>query len=243
MEALLTVDHLRVKYGDFTAVSDVSLTLAPGKVVSLIGANGAGKSSLLGAIAGLLPVAAGRVIFRGEDITALSADQEARRGLCLVPQGGRCFARMSVEDNLLVGSYPKRARVHRAASLEMVYSLFPDLREKRREPAGTLSGGQRQMVAIGRALMTEPDCLLFDEISLGLAPIVVQEIYERIGQINRQREIAILLVEQDTQRALRMSDECYILLEGAVSLSGPSATLGQKEISAAYFGIGRKEEA
>ena len=243
MEALLIVDHLRVKYGDFTAVSDVSLTLAPGKVVSLIGANGAGKSSLLGAIAGLLPVAAGRVIFRGEDITALSADQEARRGLCLVPQGGRCFARMSVEDNLLVGSYPKRARVHRAVSLEMVYSLFPDLREKRREPAGTLSGGQRQMVAIGRALMTEPDCLLFDEISLGLAPIVVQEIYERIGQINRQREIAILLVEQDTQRALRMSDECYILLEGAVSLSGPSATLGQKEISAAYFGIGRKEEA
>ncbi len=243
MEALLTVDHLRVKYGDFTAVSDVSLSLAPGKVVSLIGANGAGKSSLLGAIAGLLPVAAGRVIFRGEDITALSADQEARRGLCLVPQGGRCFARMSVEDNLLVGSYPKRARVHRAATLEMVYSLFPDLREKRRKLAGTLSGGQRQMVAIGRALMTEPDCLLFDEISLGLAPIVVQEIYEKIGQINRQREIAILLVEQDTQRALRMSDECYILLEGAVSLSGPSASLGQKEISAAYFGIGRKEEA
>ena len=234
---MLTVEHLQVKYEDFTAVSDASLTVAPGQVVALIGANGAGKSSLLGALAGLLPVASGRITFQGEDITRLPAEEVARRGLCLVPQGGRCFGRMSVEDNLIVGSYPRRARAHRAESLERVYGLFPALKEKRKDPAGTLSGGQRQMVAIGRALMTEPACLLFDEISLGLAPIVVQEIYERIALLNRESAMGILLVEQDTQRALRMSDFSYILLEGRVSLEGPSASLTPEALREAYFGV------
>ena len=234
---MLTVEHLQVKYEDFTAVSDASLTVAPGQVVALIGANGAGKSSLLGALAGLLPAASGRITFQGEDITRLPAEEVARRGLCLVPQGGRCFGRMSVEDNLIVGSYPRRARAHRAESLERVYGLFPALKEKRKDPAGTLSGGQRQMVAIGRALMTEPACLLFDEISLGLAPIVVQEIYERIALLNRESAMGILLVEQDTQRALRMSDFSYILLEGRVSLEGPSASLTPEALREAYFGV------
>ena len=234
---MLTVEHLQVKYEDFTAVADASLTVAPGQVVALIGANGAGKSSLLGALAGLLPVASGRITFQGEDITRLPAEEVARRGLCLVPQGGRCFGRMSVEDNLIVGSYPRRARAHRAESLERVYGLFPALKEKRKDPAGTLSGGQRQMVAIGRALMTEPACLLFDEISLGLAPIVVQEIYERIALLNRESAMGILLVEQDTQRALRMSDFSYILLEGRVSLEGPSASLTPEALREAYFGV------
>ena len=234
---MLTVEHLQVKYEDFTAVADASLTVAPGQVVALIGANGAGKSSLLGALAGLLPAASGRITFQGEDITRLPAEEVARRGLCLVPQGGRCFGRMSVEDNLIVGSYPRRARAHRAESLERVYGLFPALKEKRKDPAGTLSGGQRQMVAIGRALMTEPACLLFDEISLGLAPIVVQEIYERIALLNRESAMGILLVEQDTQRALRMSDFSYILLEGRVSLEGPSASLTPEALREAYFGV------
>ena len=234
---MLTVEHLQVKYEDFTAVADASLTVAPGQVVALIGANGAGKSSMLGALAGLLPVASGRITFQGEDITRLPAEEVARRGLCLVPQGGRCFGRMSVEDNLIVGSYPRRARAHRAESLERVYGLFPALKEKRKDPAGTLSGGQRQMVAIGRALMTEPACLLFDEISLGLAPIVVQEIYERIALLNRESAMGILLVEQDTQRALRMSDFSYILLEGRVSLEGPSASLTPEALREAYFGV------
>jgi len=234
---MLQVNDLEVKYGDFIAVSSVSMSLAAGRVAALIGANGSGKTSLLGALAGLLKPTAGQVFFEGEEITGLLAHEVVRRGLCLVPQGGRCFQRMSVEDNLIIGSYPKAARAHRNDSLELVYTLFPVLKEKRRDAAGTLSGGQRQMVAIGRALMTEPKCLLFDEISLGLAPVVIQDIYERIRRINQERKTAVLLVEQDTERALRMSEHSFFLLEGRVSLSGPSDTLTPEAVRNAYFGI------
>ena len=156
---MLRVEGLQVKYDGFVAVSSASLEVAAGQVVSLIGANGAGKTSLLSAIAGLLKPAAGRVLLKGEDVTGLPAEQIVNRGLSLVPQGGRCFQRMSVEDNLLIGSFPKAARAQRMESLEHVYTLFPVLKEKRRAAAGTLSGGQRQMVAIGRALMTRPECI------------------------------------------------------------------------------------
>jgi len=234
---MLSIEELRVCYDGFIAVSSASLHVSAGQIVSLIGANGAGKTSLLSAAAGLLKPEHGKVVFQGEDVTGLSADQVVGRGLCMVPQGGRCFGRMSVEDNLLVGSYPKAARPSRARSLEKVYSLFPMLKEKRRDPAGTLSGGQRQMVAIGRALMAEPRCLIFDEISQGLAPVVIQDIYARIREINKERETAILLVEQDTERALRMSDYTYIMQGGRIPLEGKPKELTPEAIRAAYFGL------
>lgn len=234
---MLQIENLRVHYGDFCAVSSVSLSLAPGKIAALIGANSAGKSSLLSAVAGLIKPSSGRVLFQGEEVTGMSADQLVRRGLCLVPQGGRCFARMSVQDNLLMGSYPRNARARARESLEEVYALFPALGEKRRVLAGTLSGGQRQMVAIGRALMSMPKVLMFDEISLGLAPVVIRDLYVRIRQINQELGIAIMLVEQDMERALDIADTCYVMLKGAVTLSGPAASMDRETIKAAYFGI------
>lgn len=234
---MLQIENLRVQYGDFIAVSSVSMALAPGETVALIGANSAGKSSLLSAVAGLLKPSAGRVLFQGEDVTGMPADRLVQRGLCLVPQGGRCFGRMSVQDNLLMGSYPRAARARARESLEEVYGLFPALGEKRRAPAATLSGGQRQMVAIGRALMSLPRVLMFDEISLGLAPVVTRGLYARIRQINRDRGIAILLVEQDMERALNIADTCHVMLKGALTLSGPAASMDREAIKAAYFGI------
>ena len=234
---MLTVKDLQVKYDDFIAVSSASLTLDAGQVTALIGANGAGKSSLMNAVAGLLKPSAGEVFFQGEKITGLSADQVVQKGLCLVPQGGRCFQRMNVEDNLLIGSYPKAARARRNDTLELVYALFPVLKTKRKDLAGTLSGGQRQMVAIGRALMTNPQCMMFDEISLGLAPVVIQEIYARIRTINQERKTTVLLVEQDTNRALQMSDQSYFMLEGTISLFGPSAEMTPEMVRGAYFGL------
>ena len=193
--------------------------------------------SALSAIAGLVPPSGGKVTFMGEDVTGMPADQLVQKGLCLVPQGGHCFGRMSVQDNLLMGSYPKAARPRAKSSLESVYALFPALAEKRKTAAGTLSGGQRQMLAIGRALMSEPKCLLFDEISLGLAPLVIRDIYERIRQINAEKGIAICLVEQDTERALEMADTCYVMLKGTVTLSGDARSMDRDAIKAAYFGI------
>ena len=234
---MLKVQDLKVSYGDFVAVPSASLSVPDGQIVSLIGTNGAGKSSFLNAVAGLVQPAAGRVFFDDEEITGKPACEIVQKGLCLVPQGGHCFDRMSVEENLLMGSYPKEARRHRRESLERVYSLFPDLFAKRKEAAGSLSGGQRQMTAIGRALMSGPKCLLFDEISLGLAPVVIGELYSCIRRINQESNTAVVLVEQDTERALRISDVCHIMLKGTIVLSGKSATLSKEEIQKAYFGF------
>ena len=173
----------------------------------------------------------------------MTADQVVSKGLCMVPQGGRCFHRMSVEDNLFVGSYRRSARAHRNTSLEKVYDLFPVLKEKRKDQAGTLSGGQRQMVAIGRALMAEPECIIFDEISLGLAPVVIQDIYSTIRKINRENRTSILLVEQDTGKALRMADYCYIMQGGRITLEGKTDGLSLQTIREAYFGISDNEQA
>ena len=234
---MLIIDSLRVAYGDFIAVSGASLEAGDGQIAAVIGANGAGKSSLLNTVAGLLPSAGGKVFFRGEDITGMPPEKIVDRGLALVPQGGRCFPRMSVRDNLMVGSYPKRARRDAAATLERVYALFPVLKEKEKDLDGTLSGGQRQMLAIGRALMSKPSCLMFDEISLGLAPIVINDIYALIGRINREEKIGVVLVEQNTERALRISDSCFVMLKGRVVLSGQSAQVSTEAVKAAYFGI------
>lgn len=234
---MLRIEDVEVRYGDFIAVSSVTLDVEEGQVAALIGANGAGKSSLLSAVSGLVRPAAGRVLFNGEDITGRSANEVVERGLCLVPQGGRCFTRMSVYDNLMVGSYPKAARKEARESLERVYSLFPVLAQKRGELAGSLSGGQRQMLAIGRALMTRPRCVMFDEISLGLAPIAIRDLYERIEQINRDEHITVILVEQDTERALRISDTCFVMMKGTITMSGKAADMTHEGIKSAYFGI------
>lgn len=234
---MLRVEGLKVNYGDFVAVADVSMQVKPGQVVALIGANGTGKSSLLSAVAGLIRPSAGRVLYDGEDVTGLSADRLCARGLSLVPQGGRCFQRMSVQDNLLCGSYPKGIRRKAKASLERVYGLFPVLFEKRRESAGSLSGGQRQMLAIGRALMARPRCVLFDEISLGLAPVAINSLYDCIAEINREEHITAVLVEQDTSRALDIADYCFVMLKGAISMEGRPDELSADDVKRAYFGV------
>lgn len=236
-DALLSVQGLKVCYGDFPAVASASISIAPQGISALIGANGAGKTTLLEAVAGLRSPREGKVFFCGEDITGLTPEEIVRRGLCLVPQGGGCFFRMSVEDNLLMGSYTKRARKNAKKTLERVYALFPDLKQKRKVPAGSLSGGQRQMTAIGRAFMACPQCILFDEISLGLSPLVIHDLYERIRQVNAEEKTACLLVEQDTEKALSMSDTCFVMLKGSVTLAGPSAAMKPEDIRNAYFGF------
>jgi len=235
-EPILRVENIRAKYGDFVAVEDASLDVPQGKIVSVIGSNGAGKSTLMDTIAGSHKPDSGKVFFKGEDITGLSAEKIVIRGLSLVPQGSRCFVRMTIEDNLIMGSYPKSARKMKQESLARVYELFPVLKEKRNELSGSLSGGQRQMVAIGRALMTNPELVLFDEISLGLAPTIIKDIYARIKQISGDG-MTVVLVEQDTKRAIRTSEISHVMLKGKVVLSGRSSELGEDQIKKAYFGL------
>ncbi len=235
-EPILKVENVQAKYKDFLAVSNASLFVPEKEVVSLIGANGAGKSTLMDCIAGVHTPSAGKITFKGEDITGLPAYEIVTRGLTLVPQGSRCFVRMSVEDNLIMGSFPKRARAKMKETLTRVYDLFPVLHEKRNDPSGSLSGGQRQMVAIGRALMTQPEMIMFDEISLGLAPTIIKDIYARIKMIN-QEGMNIVLVEQDVHRSRKASARSFVMLKGEVVLSGPSQELTEEEIKNAYFGI------
>jgi branched-chain amino acid transport system ATP-binding protein len=235
-EPILSVEKVEVKYGAFVAVRNASLAVPEKSIVSLIGSNGAGKSTLMDAIAGIHSPSGGRILFKGEDITGMPSSKVVERGLSLVPQGSRCFVRMSVEDNLLTGAFPKRARANAKSSLEKVYELFPVLKQKRKELSGNLSGGQRQMVAIGRALMANPELILFDEISLGLAPTIIKDIYARIRQIN-QEGMSIVLVEQDVVRSKKTSQFSYIMLKGSVVLSGRSKELSDEEIKNAYFGI------
>ena len=236
-EPMLKVEGVQAKYGDFIAVHSASLDVPQGKIVSVIGANGAGKSTLMDTIAGIHKASAGKVYFKGEDITNLPAEKIVTRGLSLVPQGSRCFIRMTVEDNLIMGSFPKNARTGVKDTLDMVYTLFPVLKEKRNDLSGSLSGGQRQMVAVGRALMTKPELILFDEISLGLAPTIIKDIYATIKKINRDTGLTIVLVEQDTKRAIKTGEISHVMLKGNVVLSGNSAELGEEEIKKAYFGI------
>ena len=235
---LLQFDNVTVKYGDFTAVSDVTMSFFEGSIIGLIGTNGAGKTSLMNA-----PISSGKVSIAGEDITKVPVEKKLDYGMCLVPQGGHCFNRMSVQDNLLVGGISTKSKrgkenyVSRADSLEKVYDLFPVLKEKANVPAGSLSGGQRQMVAIGRALMSNPRIILFDELSLGLAPVVVKDIYATIRKINETERTTIILIEQDTNRVLSMTDYAYIMLKGQVALEGDSDSLDPDEVKKAYFGI------
>lgn len=228
----LMVENIESFYSDFKALHGVSLALEPGKVLALIGANGAGKSTLLKSICGLVSPKAGRVTWRGRDITGLRGAQTVALGIALVPEGRRLFKSLSVEENLILGGQIGRPGPW---DLQRLYDLFPILHEKRHQPATSLSGGQQQMVAIGRALMSNPDLVLFDELSLGLAPIVIKDIYAQLPKITGQGMSAIL-VEQDVTRALSAANQFLCLVEGRVSLAGAPQDHSRDAISAAYFG-------
>ena len=232
----LHVNGINVFYDDFHALWDISLEVRQGEIVSIIGSNGSGKSTLLNAIAGQLIPRTGVISYFGETISGLPPHETVARGMALVPEGRRVFPRLTVIENLFMGSYPSKARKNREQSLENIYELFPRLEERRNQMADTLSGGEQQMLAIGRALMSEPKVLLCDEISLGLAPIVIKGIYQKIKQIN-ELGLTIILVEQDITRSLKAADRAYILLEGKVVLAGKPSNLTEEQVKKAYFGI------
>lgn len=229
---LLEVENLNVFYGDFQAVSGVSLQLSEGQTVAIIGANGAGKSTLLKAITGIHAQKSGSIRFDGNDITRQRADRIARAGMTLVPEGRRLFGSLSVEENLLMGESAGRKGPW---SVDAVYKLFPRIGELRASAAASLSGGQQQMVAIGRALMTNPKILLCDELSLGLAPSIIGDIYRCFDAI-RATGVSIVIIEQNVQQAVVAAGYAYCLLEGRVSLEGSTSSLSMDAITAAYFG-------
>jgi branched-chain amino acid transport system ATP-binding protein len=230
---LLNVTELAAFYGDFQALFGVDLTVDQGECVALIGANGAGKSTLLRAIAGLMTSPRTSVAFAGEPIGGRAAPAIARLGIALVPEGRRLFASLTVEENLRMGAFSRRRGPW---TLERVYGIFPVLREKRAQPSHSLSGGQQQMAAIGRALMANPRLLMCDEISLGLAPAVAKDVYAALRAV-RADGLATIIVEQDIELARTMSDRAYCFTHGRVTLTGRSADLTRAQISAAYFGI------
>jgi branched-chain amino acid transport system ATP-binding protein len=231
---LLQVEDLDCRYGLLQAVRGVSLEVRPGETLALIGANGAGKTTLLRAVAGAHRPHAGRVVFDGADITTLSAHRRVALGISLVPEGRRLFGGLTVEENLLVGARGRRG----AWSVRSVLDVFPMLQARRRSPAATLSGGEQQAVAIGRALMSNPRLLLLDEISLGLAPVVVDAVYRSLQDVIREGA-SIVLVEQDLTRALKVAGRVVCMLEGRVVLEGDAPSLDRDKVVAAYFGLRR----
>jgi branched-chain amino acid transport system ATP-binding protein len=233
--ALLEVTDIHARYGAIEALKGISLTVEEGEVVTLIGSNGAGKSTTLRAISGLTPASAGRIAFDGREITRVPAHEIVAYGIALAPEGRHCFPRMSVRENLDLGAH-RRSGSDVAEDLERVFELFPRLLERERQKAGTMSGGEQQMLAIGRALMARPRLLMLDEPSMGIAPILVQRIYETIAEINRDG-MTILLVEQNANYALDLAVRGYVLETGRVALANHSAELrGDPEVQRAYLG-------
>ena len=234
---LLEARNLHIGYGDAPAVWDVSLDVDAGEIVSVIGPNGAGKTTLINAVAGLLRCRRGDLRFDGVDMTSVKSHDYCAHGIALVPEGRRLFVKMSVEENLEIGCYLPTPRKARDQSLERVYGLFPILRDKRLQLAGELSGGQQQMVAIGRALMARPRIVLFDEPSLGLAPTIVDDMFEIIAKV-RDDGAAVLLVEQNVIKALGVADRAYVLEQGRIVATGlPDDLLKQPHIREAYLGV------
>jgi branched-chain amino acid transport system ATP-binding protein len=231
--ALLETHRLTAYYGDFQALYGIDTRLDAGETVAIIGANGAGKSTYLKAITGLLPTVPNSVIYDDAPIGGLPAANIMRRGISMVPEGRRLFPSLTVEENVLIGGYGRQNKGY--WSLDTIYSLFPALRERRNNPAPTLSGGQQQMAAIGRALMSNPRVLLCDEISLGLAPIIIRDIYNAIPRI-KESGTSIVLVEQDIVQAMKVADRVYCFQEGRLSLAGRPSELTREQIQLAYFG-------
>ncbi len=234
---MLTVKDLQVQYGAFVALHGVSLSVEEGQVVSIVGANGAGKTTLINTISGLLRPTAGEITFEGQDLTRLESHAIAALGIVQVPEGRKLFPDMTVYENLLMGSYSKRSKQYRKESLEMVFHLFPRLEQRRKQLARTLSGGEQQMLAIGRAVMSKPRLMMFDEPSLGLAPLLVQSIFQTIGQL-KATGMTIMLVEQNVRQSLQISDYAYVLETGQVVLEGSGqAVLENEHTRKAYLGI------
>ncbi len=240
---MLTVDAITVAYGRNTAVADVSCHVGQGEIVCLIGANGAGKSTTLNAISGVVPLRRGRIGFDGQPIGGMAADRIVRRGLVQVPEGRQIFPDLTVLENLEMGAYTQPSRLFRPR-LDEVLALFPRLAERRAQLAGLMSGGEQQMLAIGRALMARPSLLLLDEPSMGLAPLVVAEIFRTLARLRSEMGLTILLVEQNANAALRLSDRCYVLAGGRVTASGPSADmLRDHSVREAFLGKGHAADA
>ena len=230
---MLQVKNLAAHYGDFQALFGVDFELRQGSIVALIGANGAGKSTFLKSIAGQISSKSGEILFNSEEISALPPDRIVRDGISMVPEGRRLFRSLSVEENLKVGGFASRPG---RWTLDAVYDLFPQLKDKRSASATALSGGQQQMVAIGRGLMSNPDLLMCDEVSLGLSPVVIKDIYRVFPQL-RAENLSLIVVEQDIDAALSIADSVYCFMHGKVTLHGAPKELTKDQISAAYFGL------
>ena len=234
---MLEVKEIDVFYGDAQALYGLSLQVREGEVVTLVGANGAGKTTTLRAISGLLPVARGDIAFEGRSLPAVPAHRRAELGIALVPEGRELWPQLTVRENLELGAYGKAARRHLSESLQRVYELFPVVKERSRQVAGSMSGGEQQMVAIARALMTRPRLLMFDEPSLGLAPVVVSQVFGTIRRLHAEG-LTILLVEQNLKKALEMADRGYVVETGSISIEGAAADLlADPAIRSAYLGV------
>ncbi len=241
---MLDIDRVDVFYGDLQALWDISISVEEGKIVTLVGSNGAGKSTVMKAITGLLKPKAGEILLNDLRIDRLPPHRIVESGICMVPEGRRLFPAMSVRENLEVGASPVSARKIRNSTLAWVFEVFPILKERARQEAGTLSGGEQQMLAIGRALMSLPKLLLIDEMSLGLSPIVVQDLSRIIKEINQSKKLTILLVEQDVQLALSLADKGYIIENGRIVGQGNcSDLLCDDRVKEAYLGLGTEPKA
>ena len=233
----LVVEHLEVRYGDLVGVADVSVRVPAGKIVALLGSNGAGKTTTLNAIAGLVPVAAGRIVWEGEQIAGLPAFAIVRKGIALSPEGWHLFTQQTVEQNLMLGTTPLTDKKRIPDLLERVFTYFPRLKERRRQRSGTLSGGERQMLAVGRAMMSEPRILLLDEPSLGLAPAIVESMYDTLQQLHAAG-LTLLIAEQSVQLALDVADYAYVLQTGNTVLEGAADQLADDpQVRKIYLGL------
>jgi branched-chain amino acid transport system ATP-binding protein len=234
---LLDVRDISVNYGDIQALWNISFSVDKGQLVALIGANGAGKTTTLKALCGLIPTAGGVIHYQGQQVSGMPVHQVVDLGITLVPEGRQLFPKMTVEENLLVGAYLKRTHAKKAQTLKRIYSIFPRLEERRTQTAETLSGGEQQMVAIGRALMQDPQVIMFDEPSLGLAPIMVQEVFRVIQELHREG-LTIFLVEQNVHQTLKVADYCYVMENGRIVGQGTGKDLeADQSIREAYLGF------
>jgi branched-chain amino acid transport system ATP-binding protein len=235
--SVLSLESVSVFYGDSQALWDVSLTVNRGQLVALLGANGAGKTTTLKSICGMLPLACGQIKYESRVVSGLPVHEIADLGVTMVPEGRQLFPKMNVEENLIIGSYLKRAKDHRKTNLSRIFDLFPRLAERRNQLAETLSGGEQQMLAIGRALMQDPKLIMFDEPSLGLAPIIVQEVFTIIQDLHKQG-LTIFLVEQNVHRTLKIADYCYVIENGRVVQQGTGQDLeNDSKVKEAYLGF------